>query len=285
MKSLSPRQFFLVQNVADVGNVKVGTIFFDSYGELEHYPSIQPFNTVLVPVFKIEQIDNEFYLKSGYIDIETNFFNCPILISYILMDTIIFNSVMDTFEASVKVFDRDLKNFKIRKVVGRDGDDIRGSFINLFKILNLINLNIDRGYNTDDINFENIKRKDLHYRNKNEIIIEEVNSLCITYFEEGIYIPQKDNYFSVEAEIKNLPNNPYLLKVISNSLTKFSKEVSAKDKLIKLVLETDRYSAPSFERRVMADSKYRVERLKDLLKIDIAQDFDMIEYRLAKLIE
>ncbi|HJP62291.1 MAG TPA: hypothetical protein VJ844_02560, partial [Mucilaginibacter sp.] len=72
MKSLSPRQFFLVQNVADVGNVKVGTIFFDSYGELEHYPSIQPFNTVLVPVFKIEQIDNEFYLKSGYIDIETN---------------------------------------------------------------------------------------------------------------------------------------------------------------------------------------------------------------------
>lgn len=284
MKILSPRDYLYIKDIRQIGSVEIGQVSFCRYDELDAYPTVE-ITEAVTPVFKILSEGNTFHLQAGFIDSDNNFFRCPITISYFSIDIINYNESTDSFETIIKAFNKSSKEFVLKKVYGRDGDTLPHSFENLVKILNLVNIYIDRGRNINEVFFENIKRKNLYYRNRNEVIGELVNNLSIQFFETGIYVPQKDNEFYRDVEIGNLPNNGHLLKILENSLLEKYKNVSRQDQKLLIHLEAERQALPSFPRRIIENTQGWEMHLKDNLKMDLAGCFDLVEYKLTKLFE
>lgn len=285
MEVLTPRDYFYINNINDIGNANV-YISFNYYHDLNNYNPKKLVNEILFPVFKVVNSENKLLLQAGYIDRETNFFLCPITIFYLSIYDINYNASSQIFETSVKVFDKNIVQYKIKKIYGKDGDSIQGSLHNLIKILNLLNIYIEKERNVDEIIFEKIRRRNLYYKSKSDIILEAVNGLSIQFFETGIYVPQKDNSFFIDAEIANLPNNQYLKQLLHNYLLSANTTsiIEIDDSFI-IVYQAERYALPGFSRRYAEENESLVSNLKDKFKIDLAQNFNILEYKLARLIE
>jgi hypothetical protein len=273
-----------IENIKDIGNAKIGNISFCDYGELSNYPDLKILKEAIIPVFKIINTDNSFNLQSGFIDRDNKFFICPITISFFCINIISYNKQTKAFETVIKVFNKDSIDFTLKKVYGKDGDSIQGSFGNLISVLNLVNIYVDRGSDIRIVTFENVKRKNLYYVSKNEIISEAVNNLTISFFETGKYA-QKDNEFQTDIEIGNLPLNSYLSRLVYNNLLNNYKAVSVANRKILIFLKVERYSSPSFKRRLIENTNGWEMKIKDNLKMELAQNFDVVEYKLARLFE
>ena len=284
MKILSPRDYFYIENIKEIGHVKIGNISFCQFDELEMYTNFKA-REAIIPVFKIISGENTIFLQAGFIDHENNFFICPITIFHFSIDTINYKESTDSFETIIKAFNKGSTKVILKKVCGQDGDTLYGSFSNLVQVLNLINIYIDRGRDVNEVLFENVKRKNLYYRSRNEIVAESVNNLYIQFFETGIYVPQKDNVFYKDIEISVLPNNSYLLEILEHYLLKTYTNVSREGQKLLINLKSERWSSPSFSRRVIENTQGWETILKDNLKMDLAECFDFIEYKLARLFE
>ena len=271
-------------------NIDREYLFFENheiFGKVVlHYGDLKVRNFPILPVLKpIELRDYHRYsteFKIGYLDVQNVFFECPITFHFFqlkylwLLEDYSSQPYKKSLDIKFLLFDKDFKNYKNFEIdLPTEDLTICGHLINRLNIFVIQNGDINK-LNFKDIDYRNFRLKD------HRILIEVINNLQIDIFEnsESNNKPGGDDYFWDEAEIRNLPNDPYLQFLIEKNLLK-QKKGFYKEKVIKaefgLIFELNHYSAYApAQRRKHKDTNNDkiINSIKDQLKVDIATDYD-----------
>ncbi|WP_198076906.1 hypothetical protein [Hymenobacter negativus] len=270
---MNPNGSFLhIDNFSDLGKVYVH----------DHNPEVK--RTIVRPVFKVEKVENQaYYFAPGFIDTDNIFFSCPLAISYVQVNSakqiLPQHGHSSIIELDIKAFNKTLSSYVNAKIeIKRWNID----FKIIGKVINFINQYINSERDIKLIDFNCFSKIDLNFKDKS-IIISAIDNLEFVFFDNSINRVGKDNFFWIEAEIRNMPEDRYLRKLIISNLANQCTRVETKEYGALIVFDIESAYTASYSRRMIEESTALEKKAKDLLKLDMAIEYNPVEQSIEQL--
>lgn len=258
----------------------------------------------LQPVYKVKSNiyypTNKYHLIPGYIDSEENFYQCPLLASFVQVNKI---KQIDYFDEEKPksgllkkecvmmdtiIFSKDYKQ-NIKKEIVISSNFENGSrpsvMTGLFdRVINTLNEYIQLGKDIDDIDFEKLTKLPPKSDPK-RLSIKIVEALEFEYYDNSKRRPRHDHDSSwKEIEVRNLPKDKYLLKLIAKNLRKQCRRVRKTEFGLLLIIDSKPTLKVTGKRKKInniKDRTYKTINLKDntidmkkLLKLDVYKEYN-----------
>lgn len=262
---------------------KVGSDRYNSYysflnvdhlGKLSMVYRSQISSAIIHPVLLESYLEEQSTYNPGYLDINGNFYSCPICIFFIQINKIIqYPNVRTNIEIQANIYNKDFSHYRTEVI------KVKAHSSQIPRILNAINIFIDRDNQLENLDIKNvypIRRYDTE-----KIVISGIDHLKLNFFENSRYVPRKDNVFWVEVEVRNIPSDRYLSKLIISSLKKQSEKLEITDYGLLMIFETGRWALPDYERRQLEDTSDISEQsayIKGRLLIQMIANYDQDDH-------
>jgi hypothetical protein len=213
--------------------MKTNTFFFvnqiDSIGNFQ-LTKLQPISKKMHPVFKTINIGtkiNNYDLIPGYIDLNNEFYHCPLQVGFTTIISFEFRLIITSTSverrvlANLNLSDKNYNKTENVQIVFSEFISIPFDFDYFVSKINFIN-----NYIFDDQNFEllDFKKISTFYTRqfslseKISFITNQFENITILTYDNGKYRPGKDDYFWKEIEFHNLPKNKYILELLIDTL-------------------------------------------------------------------
>lgn len=211
----------------------------------------------------------------GYLDLNGNFYGCPICVYYVQINKIIQYKVgRKEFEIDISIFGKDLNEYR---------NEVFKVFTNtreVASIINDINIFIHGNYLLDRLE---IKRVFPSRRNAipELVTIPAISKLEFTFYENSHYVLAKDNIFWEEIEVRNVAMDTYISSLIVEGLKKQCWTLENTEYGLIMTLNKHRLALPDYERRKIentSDIDERTNLLKGRLLIEVMANFDSNDY-------
>ena len=245
---------------------------------------------ILEPILKEKVLNHdEIEYIPGYIDDKSNFYNCPIIIDYIKIKKYSvlehieregFSIKVKTYSVYLDIYSKDFKQHISRTIRATGSNFIVEDIDILNNSINFLNKFINSDRTIEAINFDIFNSRFPKKVNK-EIMLNEINNLNINVYSDSKNIPGKDNKYWTEAIIDNLPKNKYLKTLFVECIKKQGFTYLNKNNGIVLILESESAWSPTIPREHLKN--YPIHKIKDTLIMDMALNFNPIEYTLSQM--
>lgn len=261
----------------------------DSIGNFQ-LTKLQPISKKMHPVFKIINIGtkiNNYDLIPGYIDLNNQFYHCPLQVGFTTIISFEFRLIMTSISverrvlANLNLSDKNYSTTKNVQLVFSEFRSIPFDFDYFVAKINFIN-----NYIFDDQNFEllDLKKISTFYirrfslSQKISLITYQFNNFNILTYDNGKNRPGKDDYFWKEIEFHNLPKNKYILELLVDALKFQNIYAVIQNNILSFTLEDcflDYRSAPARTQIFLADenTNYDFSGLINVLKYQMITNF------------
>jgi hypothetical protein len=259
----------------------------------------------LKPVFKIVTNDDEYpiishCLKPGYIDREDNFYQCPLMVFFVQINEIVQRERYKkdypgrlleekTINLDINLFSDDHSKM-IREKISFSENSHSLSFMSCNGIINRLNEYVNSGRPINKINFGHFdiyhpQRYKYSKMKGRERIIDVIDDLEVIFFSNSRNRVGKENHFWKEAEIRNLPDDRYFKNLIKSQILNQCRKIEETEYGLFVQFEIRSQWCGRFPRKKIEDSHDLIQKLKDLLKIDMANCYDSKDRSLENLIK
>jgi hypothetical protein len=266
------RKFIHIDNCLELGK------FYSHFGEKQ-------FSSIMLPVFNIVVIEDhkKYELHAGYIDRKGIFFSCPLEIHFLKISKYLIDiewikeksNQKTTINLFLEIYSADFSNSLELEIVKSEYGYTSLSFMNFNDVINYLNLYVSFGKKLGNLDINALND---FYPQNNPIsnITSAVNNLDLKVFENSKNRVGKDNRFWTDLEIRNLPKNKYLTKLIKDSFKLQGLSCNSDDNGLVVELSSDYMWSPTIPRKQIID--YDLISIRDQLKISMAKEFDEKEY-------
>jgi hypothetical protein len=194
----------------------------------------------------------------GYLDINGNFYGCPICVCYIQINKIINHNISDkNIEIDINIFSKDFSKYRNEVIRVRSHTD------NIPRIINDINIYIDKNYPLDSLDIKRVFPAPRF--SAEDLVISAVSKLELCFYEDSYSIPAKDNIFWEEIEVRNICKGKYVSGLIAQGLEKQCYKLEITEYGLLMIFDQERWSLPHYERRKLKDTS-DIERRTNLIK-------------------
>lgn len=268
----------------------------DSIGNFQ-LTTLQPVSKKIHPVFKTIEIDNKpnnYYLISGYIDLNDEFYACPIQIGFITVKSFEFRMMRSSVSiehgviANLILTDKNYNKTKVFPIHIREVKSIPYDIYYFIPKINYINKYILDNQNFDLLDFSKISTfyiQQFDLSEKIYLINNLFNYFKILTYDNGKYRPGKDDYFWKEIEFHNLPDNKYLLELFIDSLKYQNINPTIQNDILSFTLDEcflEYRSAPARTQIFLTNKNNDFNVFVDLLKYQMIANFSEERYSYSK---
>lgn len=272
----STNLFFFANQIDSIGNFKL--------------TKSQPILKKIHPVFKTISIGNRinnYDLIPGYIDLNNEFYHCPLQVGFTTIISFEFRLIMTSINVERRVLANLIlsdKNYDVSKdvqIVFSEFRSIPFDFDYFVGKINFINKFIYEYQNFEMLDFKKISTfytKKFSLSEKISFISYLFNDFTILTYDNGKYRPGKDDYFWKEIEFHNLPKNKYILELLMTVLKSQNIYPIIQNNILSFTLEDcflDYRSAPARTQVFLAEqnTNYNFSGLIDVIKYQMVTDF------------
>lgn len=273
--SIKNHEFLLINEIDNIGN------FYLHFGNEIDYPNKKG----LRPAFKVFcGKENYFDLKTGFLSDNKDFYECPLTIHYVQLDTIKLyrENENNFFKSNLKIFSKDFsnnRNIEILTYSSYQKSDIINP-MRMNKIVNSINMFIQRGNDIFTLEETSFQIESLTNTVSTGQLIDHINSLKFHFYSNDNSRVGKDNHFWNEIHIENLPKNRYLMFLFLDILDRsdFFERIKLLEEKIVIIYNGHNHFSPSEGKKDIGFNLEKANEIKDILKINIQGLFEQISY-------
>lgn len=274
-------------------NTKTNTFFFanqiDSIGNFQ-LTKLKPISKKMHPVFKTINIGtkiNNYDLIPGYIDLNNEFYHCPLQVGFTTIISFEFRLIMTSISverrvlANLNLSDKNYEKTENVQIVFSEFRSIPFDFDYFVAKINFINNYIFDNQSFELLDFKKISTfyiRRFSLSEKISLITNLFNNFNILTYDNGKYRPGKDDYFWKEIEFHNLPKNKYILELLIDALKSQNILAVIQNNILTFTLEDcflDYRSAPVRTQIFLADqnTNYDFTGLINVLKYQMVKNF------------
>lgn len=259
-----------------------------------HHGSRNTVSLTPYPVLKITKLKSKAnyqfnYYIPGFMTIQNIFYEMPLCIFnaylYRVKELLFKESYFGVSKLKITLILFD-KNDEFKKYVCLVEKDERSkNFALISCLINVYNLLLASGKTINELHFPARITSKTISTGKKEIIIELVEKLEFVFYVDSYNRPGKDNIFTEQAEIYQLPSEIYFVELIKFSLKKQCAHLAEiKDGLI-MSFNNDYAWSPSTGRRKIGPMADRAKKIKEILKLDMAIEYDSKKHLMSRFIK
>lgn len=237
-------------------------------------------NAINAPVLLANHSNEISHYDPGYLDINGVFSPCPICIHFIQIKKIIENTKgRKTTEIHINIYNKHFSEYRSEIIKSTSG------MHNISHILNNINIYIDREYKLENLDIQKVFRTSRYIPEK--IIIPAIYKIQFTFFENSKYVPQKDNIFWEEIEVRNFRAGTYINDLILQGLKKHCYNIEVTEYGLLMICDKERWALPNYDRKQIekiSEIEERNDYIKGCLLIDVIAKYDHDEHMCKEMI-